>query len=305
MKLAKEFWSMVRERELIFARRWRGLPRELWTRDEIFASYSFTNVKRHRDRVTRGLLDLYYLDHQRRRGLCHPDPVALINAARFRYTGTIGAARALGWVDDWSDVLRERFESTAEVAETLDQEFWTGAYVIPNAGSTAPKRVVVGQILDQIWAKRDWILDVGEWREAAWRMGRCWGVGSFMAKEVLLDYVLMTGWSPIDWQSWTPVGPGACRGAAIVRDDPEFEPSRLREAEALQVCLDLYDQRANEWPSELTGDHLSSPWRTEPLDLTDIQFQLCEFCKYWKTRKRWGRPRRLFRPTVDGVTRGS
>jgi hypothetical protein len=39
------------------------------------------------------------------------------------------------------------------------------------------------------------------------------------------------------------------------------------------------------------------------LDLTDIQFQLCEFAKYWKAKTLVGRPKKTFSPTIDDVTR--
>jgi hypothetical protein len=39
------------------------------------------------------------------------------------------------------------------------------------------------------------------------------------------------------------------------------------------------------------------------LDLTDIQFQCCEFDKYQRVVRGDGKPKRRFWPTVDGVTK--
>ena len=48
---------------------------------------------------------------------------------------------------------------------------------------------------------------------------------------------------------------------------------------------------------------VSAPDPVVELDLTDIQFQLCEFAKYWKAKTLVGRPKKTFSPTIDDVTR--
>jgi hypothetical protein len=118
-----------------------------------------------------------------------------------------------------------------------------------------------------------------------------WGVGPFMAKEVLLDYILATGWRPSDWETWTPVGPGARRGASyILRGDPELKVS---ETATLALVREVYAQRGERWSSAFPE-----------LDLTDIQFQFCELAKYMKAKLGVGRPKKTFdRPTIDDVTR--
>ena len=109
-----------------------------------------------------------------------------------------------------------------------------------------------------------------------------------MAKEILLDYILATGWMPTDWETWTPIGPGGRLGAGIVQYGTVV---RLPDSEAIHVIRALYEMRLNRWPDSFPS-----------LDLTDIQFQLCEFAKYIKATK-GGRPKRRFRPTIDRITR--
>ena len=65
----------------------------------------------------------------------------------------------------------------------------------------------------------------------------------------------------------------------------------IPESEALQVCRELYGMREVAWPKDFVD-----------LDLTDIQFQLCEFAKYMKVKLGVGKPKRIFRPTIDEVT---
>jgi hypothetical protein len=112
-----------------------------------------------------------------------------------------------------------------------------------------------------------------------------------MAKEILLDYILVTNQLPTDWETWTPVGPGARRGAGVVKYDMI---TSIPEWETLEVCRQLYNMCDERWPREF-----------ERLDLTDIQFQLCEFAKYEKTKTGVGRPKRKFHPTIDDITKRS
>lgn len=318
--MASEFWAFVRERELIRHRRAVGLPREQWTEDEIFRTYSFTNVRREHDRVTtlltREFYEPWYMYHRLEPRLdgvsLHPRPVALLNAAIFRYHGTIDSARALGWHSCWDADAKVRMVEIDEGRQATGERVFTSAYIVPVGGVSASKSRVVAEVVSGVWERADMILDTDSWEVARDRMCDVWCVGSFMAKEVLLDYVLATGWRPRDWETWTPVGPGARLGAGVVRDGVLF---RLSEAEALEVCRELYAGRHQQdsrtgvtpWPETMLvglsdGSSDGTLVNVPDLDLTDVQFQLCEFAKYEKARTGVGRPKRLFRPTVDDVT---
>jgi hypothetical protein len=315
---ADRFWNFLRERERIRLRRLHG-RQPPWTEDEIFAQYSFTNVKRIHDRVTTQLWREFYEKHQEP----HPSPITLINAAIFRYHGTIETARAVGWCDRWigsDDVLRGYSEHTSRDALAMKTEarmsmgyrVFTSAYIVPNCGDTRAKTEVVADIVDGVASVADSIVATDYWEMASDKLCECFGVGSFMAKEILLDYVLATDWMPKDWTTWTPVGPGARRGANAVKTGVI---RGVGEVEALEVCRDLFDQRETEWPERALiccrFDHDedgSCHVHREglpgvSLDLTDIQFQLCEFAKYEKARTGVGRPKGNFRPTIDDVTR--
>ena len=120
------------------------------------------------------------------------------------------------------------------------------------------------------------------------------GGTGFMTKEVLLDTTYTGFWDstyespqdgtfsfPRDWWEWTPIGPGALRGAARVLGDDTATP--LKEAQAGIVIDQLYaDQKQ---------------WFTHPFKLcpTDIQFGLCEFDKYERVRLGQGKPRSRYR----------
>lgn len=322
--MLQEFWAFVRERETIRLRRRAGLPMADWTKDEVLKQYSFTNVKRHHDRTTQLLVSEFY-DPNRT-----PDQkleVYLLNAAIFRYFGTLESARMIGWLYEWTPAQKNRVMRLG----AMDDLRFTSAYIVPNCGDTRAKYEIVCDIIDGIWSVATDVAAAESWEHACSILARCWGCGSFMSKEVYLDFLLARGdWRPSDWQTWTPVGPGGCRGASWVLDgwnpNDKGKQEKLDEDDALEVIRAVYrtrnDLRENSshqtnWPSwfHLPWSHVSpncdnhcgcdegSAVEAVELDLTDIQFQFCEFDKYNRA-KHGGKPKRKFRPTIDGVTRG-
>ena len=268
-----------------------------WTDDLILREYKFTNVRRHHDRTSKFFRDTFYEDHflDDRREI-------LMNAALFRYFGTIEFAKVIGWqpfeffdFEGIKEVARRRLESGDRV--------FTGAYVITNQGISAPKQnVVVDYFLKGLHAQVDQICRVVQmtrkWEKVSDEMRKIAGFGGsgFMTKEVLLDTTYTGFWGeenthyidgegnfsfPIDWWEWTPVGPGARRGAARVAGNDSATP--LGEAVARSVIM------------QLMNDVNESGWEHGKLSPTDIQFQLCEFDKYERVRLGQGRPRSKYK----------
>jgi hypothetical protein len=208
----------------------------------------------------------------------------LINCAIFRYFGCVETARIIGWTTDWS-TQRDRIKHLGD----MDDLRFTSAYIVPNCGRSEPKYEVVIEILDGIWQRATEIVE-GEnsWRRQCGVLTQCYGCGSFMAKEIMLDYILATGIKPDDWQTWTPVGPGGRRGASRVLHGVNI---KISEEEALEVIMEIYEERGQYWRADFVE-----------LDLTDIQFQCCEVSKYSGVAE--GRaPKRRFKPIVDEITR--
>lgn len=288
MLLLKEFYDFIVERESIRVRRKLGLPREEWTSDPILKAFSFTNVKRHHDRTTT-LLKKEFYDPIPKVFKTEPQ-VFLLNAAIYRYFGTIESARVIGWCPDWTPEFRHKIWDLG-ASHMLK---FTPAYIIPAAGRSDPKFIVVLDIIDSIWSRADEIVCKTKWEEAIDVLRECYGVGAFMAKEVYLDFLLVTGHTPEDWSTWTPTGPGGKRGASVIRYGDAF---KISETEALQIIREVYEARGEYWPAEILG----SP--SVELDLTDIQFQCCEFDKYQRVVRGDGKPKRYFNPTTDAITK--
>lgn len=303
----RAFYDFMVERESIRLRRLAGLPRDQWTQDEIFKTFSFTNVKREHDRTTVAFRRLYedqihacpLTDIQNKADL-------LISCAVFRFFGTIHSANVLGtysWARCDGRYGAEYVEELRNYGMQGDLTF-TSAYIVSGAGRSCPKYEVVAEVIEGLIPQAQNVvaqLELDGWQAATYVLTRLFGFGSFMAKEVLLDYILVSKFVPRDWSTWTPVGPGGKRGAARIKYG---ELIKIGEDEALEVIQEVYAARSEYWPKLFTEYHdgvVATAVESVTLDLTDIQFQMCEFDKYSRVAE--GRcPKRLFRPTVDEVT---
>lgn len=301
-----QFFEFVEERERVRLRKEadlslgseaKGPP---WTDDKILQTYKFTNVHRHHDRTSLELREQFYTPN------FHEDKkTILMNAALYRYFGTHEFATAIGWTkyDQMDEAFWEWIKDLAEDRLQNKERVFTGAYVITNQGISAPKQeVVVDYFLKALWKKApeltDLAMDSGSWEAVADEMRKIQGFGGsgFMTKEILLDTTYTSFWSddiythpddgtfsfPDDWWTWTPIGPGARRGAARVNGDDSAKP--LKESDAGHIITTLGHNQGIFWPD--TWDKLAPH---------DIQFQLCEFDKYERVRLGQGKPRSRYR----------
>lgn len=307
MKMIDEFYDFMEQRELIRLRRLAGYPMSEWTNNPTFKEYSFTNVKREHDRTTVLFKALYdNAGCHYRLSDAYPRKTVLLNCALYRYFGTFETANLIGWHTNWNASTIERIIRHGLFGDLK----FTSAYIIPAAGRSDPKYVVVCDIISHIWARAEEIVSQNRWEAAVAILKECYGCGSFMAKEVYLDYILATGLIPEDWSTWTPVGPGGKRGASLIRYGDLY---KITESEALEIIRDVYAARNRYWNRSVVLEQASDDihnvrkrhWDLPTLDLTDIQFQCCEFDKYMRVARGDGKPKRKFRPTIDSITNGS
>jgi hypothetical protein len=291
------FFAFMREREQVRLQKEAGLPRP-WTDDPILQEFKFTNVRRFHDWTTTQLRENFYSENRSddRRAI-------LMNCALYRYFGTFEFAEAVGWQEYDTFDFEEIIDTAARRLDSKQRVF-TGAYVITNQGISAPKQeVVVDYFLRDLHAKVPELLKIVQmtrsWQKVAEAMSKIGGFGGtgFMTKEILLDTMMTDFWDapadqdgykltlPDDYASWTPIGPGALRGAARLLGYEWPEHNTIRPAKALEVILKLVEDQSEHWPSEY--GHLYP---------TDVQFQLCEFDKYQRVKLVQGRPRSKYRP---------
>lgn len=288
---AAAFYDYLNEREEIRLRKEAGFSFP-WTDDEILRTYKFTNVRRHHDRTSMMLRDIFY-----NRRYDEDRPTILMNCALFRYFGTWEFAQEVGW-QKYNDFDFEGIKSVAESRLANKERVFTGAYVITNQGISAPKQeVVVDYFLKDLHAAVPKIIEIVDktqsWKSVSQRMKQIGGFGGtgFMTKEVLLDTTYTGFWAnrseqqrfsyPCDWRTWTPIGPGALRGAARVLG-LDYE-TKVSERMATEVIMSLVEEQDSLWAHD--GD----------LVPTDIQFGLCEFDKYERVLHGQGKPRSRYR----------
>jgi len=276
------FYTYMKKREQIRLNRLAGKPYP-WTKDPVLQEFKFTNVKRLHDRTTQRYKE-WYEDHW------DSDPeVILLNCAIARYFGRAEfVIDAVGWQHEFRP---DYIKNVAKLWLRSGQQVFTGAYLVTNRGIKAPKEVlIVDESIAGIWEQGEDICDVA-WSSKSWqamieviRPIPGFGGMGFMAKEVVLDTLLTSIWKepPTDLNSWCPCGPGARRGLNRVHGRPT--KANVREADAIEEMIFLFHQRHDYWPDDWVE-----------LELHDIQFCLCEFDKYERTRLGEGRPRARYK----------
>lgn len=282
---AKRFFAFMVEREKVRLRKEAGEPWP-WTADKILQTYRFTNVKREHDRTTRWMRANWTGPNANR-----PAAEIIFNCGLFRYFGTAEFAEVLGWQHRYDP---DRIIAVAEMQRQLGGKVFTGAYIIPSVGSRSAKHEAVAKlVMGPLWNASEELATIARttksWAAVGQHLRKLPGFGGtgFMAKELLQD-VMQTPvlHDAIDRNSWCPLGPGARRGLNRVHD-------RVRDRQIPESVL----------LSELTMLFAlavaSMPQFMPPLELHDIQFQLCEFDKYERVRLGQGRPKAKYQPKVD------
>eukprot|EP00811_Abedinium_folium_P027938 NODE_4283_length_1910_cov_21.413909.p1 GENE.NODE_4283_length_1910_cov_21.413909~~NODE_4283_length_1910_cov_21.413909.p1 ORF type:complete len:490 (-),score=110.65 NODE_4283_length_1910_cov_21.413909:439-1836(-) len=262
----------------------------------------------------------------------HLAGLIVFNTVLWRAFGTSEFACEVGFLDllHWDTVYDYAPAVRAAMAcWSRGQHCFTDAYGPARTGCHAEARAkAVGgrgmvhrlytrtcERLTGVWKQRLDIARTAEtsrsWQGTTRYLMRVTGYGGtgFLAKEIVQDLLhtpLFSVWSPkagawrstcIDTNRWCAVGPGARRGLNRLRGQPLNADAygggeRLQE-EFLSALLEVFKQRHEYWPQKIEGV------RTADLELHDVQFQLCEFDKYERSKGKGGRVRR-YEPPVSG-----
>lgn len=270
------YW--VREREAVRLRREAGAPPP-WTDDEILRTYRFCNVRRMDDRVSRWLLDNWYVPF---RG--HPNTV--LAAVLARQLNNMDALEEVGFPEVW---WPERVVEVLKARAARGLRNYSVAYMITaNYGrrgrprESKPFQTVHRVCTPLLRALADGPVPTDTMR-GAWRaLVGLPGLSSFMAGQVVADlrWALPGGWH--DRLRWAPVGPGSARGLG-----------RLLERPPQPADPDRWLAQFREHVLPLAGE---LPWETAGrLEAMDWQSCLCEFDKYERALWGEGRPKQLYK----------
>lgn len=267
------YW--IAERESIYTRKEIGKPKP-WTKDTILQSYSFCNVYRENDRVTKWIHENFLAPHYAGEDVWF----AMVAARLINWPDSL---EELGYPVPWHP---KEFIATLQRRKKAGLKVFSGAYIVSTNGHAMDKlEYLAGHVLSPMWADRETIrpkrgehlLDIHQ------RLMQYDGMGSFMAAQVIADIK----WSSTcrnapDWATFAAPGPGSLRGMnrlyGLEPDAPSRKDDWLLKMRELQAKLNE-DKR------------LKLP---RPLDAQNIQNCLCEFDKYMRTLNGEGRPRATY-----------
>jgi hypothetical protein len=270
--------NWIVEREAIRLRRAAGQPQP-WTEDPILAKWSFTNIRREDDKVTRWIRDNWREPHAD-----DPDLFFAMAVARLvNWSHTLGL---LGYPVPWD---RQHFISVLQEQANGGAKVWGDAYNISNAGKSLPKVEIVAGVLDALWARQKSLRprSYDSLLACYARLKDMRGFGSFMAAQVVAD---MKHVDPLrsarDWWTFAAPGPGSKRGLNRILGRPVDAPWR-----------DEYV-----WRTAFEKLHETIAPELERIGIgrlcgQDLQNCLCELDKYERVRLGEGKPKRKFIPT--------
>jgi len=280
------FLYWIEERHKIHLKRENGDSKP-WTDDKVLQSNFFTNPYRENDKTT-----VWFRENVR--DPLRDDPRVLLATVIFRWFNRIDTGELLlekGLLTKWNaksavPLLRQH-NKTGPV--------FTGAYMI-KAGNGPPgcKIPNVCEAITTVWKSRKKLLRVcdNDCRlEALWNcLIKFPHLGGFMSYEIVCDlrYTDLLSNAP-DIDTWTNLGPGACRGIRRLANKPIIVPrTGMKDArpkpdknwmEKMSNLLELVRTKLPNMPK---------------FGMREIEHSLCEFDKYERVRLKQGRSKRKY-----------
>jgi alpha-glutamyl/putrescinyl thymine pyrophosphorylase clade 1 len=268
------YW--IAERENIRRRRAEGAPPP-WTVDPVLQKFSFCNVRREDDRVTRWIAANWREPHT-------TDPDLWFAMSVSRFVNWPDTMAELGYPVPWR---REHFIALLQDRAAREEKVWGDAYNISNGGQSVPKAQHVASVLDKLWQAHNTLRPRPGERLAEWhgRLVPRDGIASFMAAQIVADMKYV---EPLrranDWMTFAASGPGSKRGLNRVLGRP------------VKNSWDEYG-----WRVRLKELHKNITPELERIGLGDLHAQdlqncLCELDEYLREKSGEGHPKRRFVP---------
>jgi hypothetical protein len=279
----ERFLDFIFEREEIRLRRSKGEPGP-WTDDPILREWSFTNIRREHDRVTKWIADNWRNPHAN-----DPDLwFAMVVARLVNWPETLAE---IGYPVPWDP---DHFLAVNADRKRRGAKWESAAYMI-HADSRRIGRIdnkaryQVECVFAPLWRDRQKLRPrpgetLAEWHRL---LGAYSGIGDgFYSAQIVADMKQVVPLkSAKDWWTFAASGPGSKRGLNRILDRPPESP--WREAEWLYELKTLNDAVAPELRKMGIGK----------LCAQDLQNCLCEFDKYERVRLGEGKPKRRYHPT--------
>jgi hypothetical protein len=270
----KQFFDFINERHRIYLKKAAGQLRP-WTDDPVLHEFKFTNVFRELDKGTVFL---------------RTNTDAPFHIMVYRMINNRDTFIETGFPSDW-----EVFKSKLRARRDRGVKVFTSAHMTVGK-AFEDKLDTVLQTLDEV--HKD-IMD--GWDPFKYpSMQECFedllhrryfGIGPFIAYEIVCDFRFAKKLSWPDMLTWANVGPGAKRGLQRLGLPPTVKSMvdlyvMAGDSELLEPHVARHHVSLNRW-----NDVITPP---PPFELREIEHSLCEFDKYERARTGQGRPREKY-----------
>ena len=281
------FYYWMNERQRIFLNKEEGKPWP-WTEDAILQKYSFCNVFRMQDRVTKWLFENWYEPYAEHENLFF----AACMARQINWPPTL---EKIGYPEDWDVVLMEEKINAMELMKLRDEKVYTGAYMLCGgaaAGISKPQFTMEKVLLPLWFGIRGQLLrDTNDQpifpttiEGTVTFLTKFQGFGGFLAYEVATDlrHTRYLRNAP-DIYTWANPGPGANRGLNRIHGrELEWKIPLAQAVEEMQNLMEGYKIHRESWMPAI-------------IEMRDVEHSCCEFDKYQRVALGQGRPRSTYR----------
>ncbi len=290
MKLIREFFDFVNEREAIRIRKESGAPGP-WTKDPILQQFRFCNVFREDDKTTRWF-------RENIREPLRDDPAVAMMTIAFRWFNRIEIGELLKpmmitgvWDGEWAEkTLRPHVNAGGKTC--------TGAYMIRTPAGT-DKLTGVLELIEGARQTADNLAGYGSpervqyLQDAHMMVMETWLLGPFLAYEIVTDlrhtYLLENA---LDIDTWASPGPGAARGTSWLhygcRDRVGYGSRKGIELSmrTMRDIVTLANDGSGLW------DYPHRPW-----EMREAEHSLCEWDKHCRAKRNGQRLKRRYFPS--------
>jgi hypothetical protein len=268
------YW--IKERESIRLKKEAGKPKP-WTDDEILQSYRFCNVRRMDDKVSQWLLHNWYEPH-----FDHPN--MLLACALARFINKPETLRALTHIVFPQDRARTHWKPK-RIVETLrslkegGNTIFTSAYMVRGMGGVDKIDSVVNYYVQPLVGIK---FSTTTMRRVWEKLLPKYGMGSFVAGQIVADLRWAVTGAWIDAPYWAPIGPGSHRGVNRILGRKLKQP--MSQLEFLDLLHDLIEFGTERLQASIV----------KRLEGIDWQNTLCEFDKYERALWQEGKPKQKY-----------
>lgn len=244
-----------------------------WTDNEVIQQYRFCNVRRMDDKVSVWLWENWYRPH-----VSHPNMLKVVALARF-----INLPESLGVITHhvFTHQGQPRWKEIKIILRDLKKKgvVFNSAYMVRGNDGQDKIESVIDYYCSPLTED---MIDTSSMEETHIRLLKAYGLGSFMAGQVVADlrWAVTGKWS--DKMEWAPIGPGSRRGMNRLHGRDIKSPMKQSEFNTL-LCR-LIQECEDNLPEFIT----------ERLEAHDYQNCLCEFDKSERTMFDNRRPKKNY-----------